>query len=561
MELSPEQQIAFHKYLEGRNLFITGPGGSGKSALIRNIYHHATDLERSIHVTALTGCASILLNCKAKTLHSWAGIGLGQHDLPYYIEKIRRNPFLKSMWRETKVLVVDEVSMLSLKLFEMLNELGKNIRKNQKPFGGIQVIFSGDFYQLPPVGDKEDVQTQQFCFESEQWNTVFPPQDQILFHRIFRQTDEIYSHILNQIREGMIRRKSNELLLEYVGRELDPSLVTEPTKLYPTKNKVEQINVMKMNMLEDEIHVFKMRQITDGEMTKSEKEIRSKYTEKDIQTEMDFLAGNLMCEKELKLKIGAQVMCIINMKSVEGDLLICNGSQGIVTEYCPLTQCPKVKYNNGVEMIMMRHVWLSDKIPGIGVAQVPLILSWALTIHKCQGATLDAAEIDVGSGIFECGQTYVALSRVKSLNGLYLTSFDATRIRINRRVKEYYDQLSLVVHDSISLTQLDEQIEVAKKKREQERIEENKGHKEHKEKKKGKGNTKKTIVGVKSIADMFAVKKIGVECPICLVSMESGTDKNKVTTDCGHCFHTNCLMQNVVRNGFECPLCRTNIAT
>jgi ATP-dependent exoDNAse (exonuclease V) alpha subunit len=136
-------------------------------------------------------------------------------------------------------------------------------------------------------------------------------------------------------------------------------------------------------------------------------------------------------------------MCIINIKSDQGDVLICNGSQGIIIDFCPTSGYPKVKYNNGIEMIMMRHIWESDKICGIGVSQVPLILSWALTIHKSQGATLDAAEIDVGSGIFECGQTYVALSRVKSLDGLYLTSFDAKRIRINKKVKEYYEALTL----------------------------------------------------------------------------------------------------------------------
>ena len=136
-------------------------------------------------------------------------------------------------------------------------------------------------------------------------------------------------------------------------------------------------------------------------------------------------------------------MCIVNIKSEQGDILICNGSQGIIKEFCEITGCPKVKYNNGIEMVMIRHVWESDKIPGIGVSQVPLILAWALTIHKSQGATMDAAEIDVGSGIFECGQTYVALSRVKSLDGLYLTSFDAKRIRINKKVKEFYESLTL----------------------------------------------------------------------------------------------------------------------
>jgi ATP-dependent exoDNAse (exonuclease V) alpha subunit len=122
---------------------------------------------------------------------------------------------------------------------------------------------------------------------------------------------------------------------------------------------------------------------------------------------------------------------------------VCNGSQGIVTDFCEITGTPRVKFNNGTERIMEYHVWSSDKIPGIGVLQVPLILAWALTIHKSQGATMDAAEIDVGNSIFECGQTYVALSRVKSLHGLYLTSFDATRIRINKKVKEFYESLAL----------------------------------------------------------------------------------------------------------------------
>jgi ATP-dependent DNA helicase PIF1 len=134
-------------------------------------------------------------------------------------------------------------------------------------------------------------------------------------------------------------------------------------------------------------------------------------------------------------------MCIVNIQSDTG-IEVCNGSQGIVTAFCEFTGCPRVKFNNGIERIMTRNVWESDKIPGIGVSQVPIILAWALTIHKSQGATMDAAEIDVGSGIFECGQTYVALSRVKSLDGLYLTSFDAKKIRIHKKVKEFYENLS-----------------------------------------------------------------------------------------------------------------------
>lgn len=442
MDLSKEQQISFDKYVQGHNIFITGPGGSGKSALIKIIHKHAYNQFKDIQVTALTGCASVLLNCKAKTLHSWAGIGLGNGSIEQLVTKIKKNKFAKASWKKTDILVVDEVSMLSLKLFNTLNEIGKAVRGNSKPFGGIQLIFSGDFFQLPPVGDKEEPDTQRFCFESEEWNTVFPRDCQIQLVKIFRQTDETYSNILNQIREGKIKRKSNDLLLQYVGRPFDPNLVAEPTKLYPTRNKVENINNTKMTALQGIEKEYNIKYLKDLEMTKAERLRRIEYSDKDIQLELDFLANNLICDKEMKLKLGSQVMCIVNIQSDTG-IEVCNGSQGIVTDFCEITGCPRVKFNNGIERIMVRNVWASDKIPGIGVSQVPLILAWALTIHKSQGATMDTAEIDVGSGIFECGQTYVALSRVKSLDGLYLTSFDAKRIRINKKVKDFYESITL----------------------------------------------------------------------------------------------------------------------
>jgi len=442
MELSKEQQIAFDKYVGGHNIFITGPGGTGKSALIKMIYSHAFKTFKDIHVTALTGCAAVLLNCKAKTIHSWAGIGLGNGTIEQLVTKIKKNKFSKALWKQTDILVVDEVSMLSLKLFNALNEIGKVIRGNLRPFGGIQLIFSGDFFQLPPVGDRDEPDTQRFCFESDDWNSVFHRDCQIQLIKIFRQTDDVYSTILNQIREGKIKRKSNDLLLQYVGRKLDANLVAEPTKLFPTKNKVENINNTKMSELKSEEKSFNIKYLKDLEMTKNDRLRRLEFSDKDIQVELDFLAGNLICDTHLILKVGSQVMCIINIQSDTG-IEVCNGSQGIVTGFCEVTGCPRVKFNNGIDRLMMRHIWASDKIPGIGVSQVPLILAWALTIHKSQGATLDAAEIDVGCGIFECGQTYVALSRVKSLQGLYLTSFDATKIRINKKVKEFYESLTL----------------------------------------------------------------------------------------------------------------------
>lgn len=439
--LSIEQQLAFDKYVLGDNIFITGPGGSGKSALIKLINDHSYNNFKNIHVTALTGCAAILLNCQAKTIHSWAGIGIGNGTIEQLISRIKKNSFAKALWKTTDILVIDEVSMMSLKLFNALNAIGKVIRKNINPFGGIQVIFSGDFFQLPPVGNNDEIDTQRFCFESDDWNTVFSKTCQIQLVKIFRQTDEIYSKILNQIRIGKITRKANDILLEYVGRQPAIGLVTEPTKLFPTRNKVENINNTRMTFLKSDDIEFKIKYLTNMELSKTDKIKRLEFNDKEIQIELDFIANNLICEKEIKLKVGAQVMCIVNIQ-VDKCIEVCNGSQGIITHFCEKSNWPHIKFNNGIERIMTPHEWISDKIPGIGVSQIPLILAWALTIHKSQGATLDAAEIDVGSSIFECGQTYVALSRVKSLEGLYLTSFDAKRIRINKKVQQYYNELT-----------------------------------------------------------------------------------------------------------------------
>jgi hypothetical protein len=143
-------------------------------------------------------------------------------------------------------------------------------------------------------------------------------------------------------------------------------------------------------------------------------------------------------------------MCIVNIELTNGEML-CNGSQGLVVRFSTMDKKqPVIRFNNGFEMTMNYHVWPSENIPGVGVSQLPLILAWALTIHKAQGATLDVAEIDAGSGIFECGQTYVALSRVKSLEGLYLTSFDARKIRIHKKVQEFYQELANIASTSTS---------------------------------------------------------------------------------------------------------------
>jgi ATP-dependent DNA helicase PIF1 len=217
---SEEQQIVFNKYIQKQNIFITGPGGTGKSYLIKYIQQDAYKKCLDIHVCALTGCAAVLLNCKAKTLHSWAGIGLGSGTIENNIKKVKKHSLAKMMWKTTDILIVDEVSMMSQKLFEMLDAIGKNIRRNSRPFGGIQLIFSGDFYQLPPVGNKDELETCKFCFESPLWFETFSYENHIQLTKIYRQSDVIYKNILNQIREGKIKRSSNETLLNIVGKRI-----------------------------------------------------------------------------------------------------------------------------------------------------------------------------------------------------------------------------------------------------------------------------------------------------------------------------------------------------
>ena len=178
-------------------------------------------------------------------------------------------------------------------------------------------------------------------------------------------------------------------------------------------------------------------------MTAKERLQRTQFTPEQIKNELQYLKGNLRCDENIRLKIGSQVMCIVNIDLSNGEML-CNGSQGLVIRFSQ-DGSPIIRFSkkdSGFDITMNCHIWPSETIPGVGVSQLPLILAWALTIHKAQGATLDVAEIDAGSNIFECGQTYVALSRVKSLEGLYLTSYDANKIRINKKVQEFYQGLN-----------------------------------------------------------------------------------------------------------------------
>lgn len=437
-QLSEEQQEIFECFKNGENLFITGPAGSGKTFLIRTLYEWCNENNKSIQVCALTGCAAVLLQTKAKTIHSWAGIGLANGETINIIQNVANNIYKKKNWINTNILIIDEISMMSSKILTILDGIAKKVRKNNRPFGGMQIIFSGDFYQLPPISSKNDTEQAQFCFENPIWDDLFDKEYHL--SQIFRQSNKIYTNILNQIREGHLSKQSYTTLQTRLLA--CPEQLLKPTKLLPRRAQVNIINTNEMNRLNTEQKIYTMTIATIADFTITERQlgILHKISTSQINWEIDYLKNSIMCDQEIILKIGAQVMCVINIDT-ESDNPIVNGSCGIIIGF-DSNEYPIVQFKNNFIRTMTLHIWESEQIKGIGIKQIPLILSWAISIHHAQGTTLDIAEIDIGNGIFECGQSYVALSRVKELEGLYLTGFNPQKIKVHPKVKEYYQRFN-----------------------------------------------------------------------------------------------------------------------
>ena len=467
-ELSPEQNEAMKAYAEGKNIFLTGPGGSGKTELIKRMVAFSKSFGKKVQVCALTGCAAVLLNCNAKTVHSWAGIGLATAPNEEIVTKIKMNKYKKKNWLGIDILIIDEVSMMSLKIFDLLDAIGKCLRNNPgSNFGGLQVVFSGDFYQLPPVGNT--FETNAFCFESSNWKSTF--QTIIQLKTIFRQTDPIYTKILNQVRVGKLYKSSLDCLNAQVNKPLTADF--KPTILFPRRKDADLINYSELKKIPGEGKMYKRTRAKESDMSSLPQNNNNKWRsaganankdsgtdEMNLDIEYNFLVNNIMADEELVLKIGTQVMCIVNIdtallldasaidaattsgnSSTPKQEMIVNGSQGIVVDF--IRDLPIVQFNNGVKRVIGYHIWASEVYSSVGVKQIPLIHAWAITIHKSQGVTLEMAQIDAGSNIFECGQTYVALSRVKSLDGLYLTALNPQKIRVNKKVQDFYATLNI----------------------------------------------------------------------------------------------------------------------
>ena len=441
--LNEEQRTALDKILQGESIFLTGPGGAGKSYLLESLQEEFKYIGKVLALTALTGCAALLLGSHAKTLHSWAGIGLGKGDLDPIIRSIVMNGRKKKNWTKTDCLVIDEVSMMTPQLLELLDTVGKRVRKcREKPFGGLQIVLVGDFYQLPPVSNENT----SYAFKSPIWNQLIT--STVCLTKIYRQSDKVFQKVLGEARIGELSDESIEILKGRMNLPWKKEKI-RPTLLFTRNADVSTINHSHFTKLNGECKTYKVRTIfpskavpgtLDG-FLKTKTTIIHDLTDEELQWRVDRLDKDAPYEKEVNLKVGAQVMLLINLNQEAG---LVNGSRGVVTDFNE-EGLPLVLFASSDSSVLIKlHSWKAEGDVNIEREQIPLRLAYALTIHKAQGASLDSVFIDIGESTFEYGQAYVALSRVRSLNALYVYEFDPKAFRVNPDVKGFYDRVAAI---------------------------------------------------------------------------------------------------------------------
>lgn len=463
--LSEEQHQIIQRVVDRESVFVTGAAGTGKSLLLRAIFERLNLEKKRVQVCALTGRAAVQLGCKARTIHSWSGIGIAKEISQVVVDRaVKRFYFGKKLgnnilnWETTEVLIIDEISMMSRKVLEILSKIAQRIRKNSLPFGGLQIVCFGDFFQLGPtgetpreIGDKRKFEDQsqddlqkieadclssfEFCFESSVWRQLFPINSHIRLTRVFRQKDDNFVKVLSQIRIGRISEKSNLLLQGRVGVSPFEDGVVVCPRLFPLRADADNFNQRMFSLLPDaDIHSFGIQKLYNIEPSRldigGEKKDSLSADAKDI--EIINLAKNSSCQEVLHLKVNAHVMLCVNL-DIEANL--CNGSLGIVKGFSGTSRNPVVYFHaSNQTRVIMAHVFKSSNHPKLGFSQIPLRLAWAMTIHCSQGATLERAFVDVGRNIFAIGQTYVALSRVTALENLFLVNYDPSKIRVSKKV-------------------------------------------------------------------------------------------------------------------------------
>jgi ATP-dependent DNA helicase PIF1 len=423
VKLSKEQKKAIDLFKKGNNILVLGAGGTGKSEIIREIQYYIETNEpgKNVAVTGTTGIASYNIN--GITLTSFMGIGTGEDHYDVMTKRIMKKRDTRERIQKLDVLIVDEISMASAELFEKINEICQAVRKNKRFFGGIQLVLAGDFLQLLPVFKDGNPKSKdkRLLIESEIFNKHFTKKNIINLKKNFRQENAEYSNLLLRLRKGEHTEKDLKKIKSRMTNE-----TKDMVHLVTSNRKAHTINMKQMEQLKsNETYTYTLKEETKSNVELFN-EIQKQFEQRGIDT--------------VTLKEGARVMLIKNL-SVEDGLVNGMGGTIISFENEMEVKFPIVKFDNNKIQTIRPVVWeYHSQETTIRVSQIPLMLSWAITIHKSQSITLDSAVMDLADCFCE-HQIYAALSRVRRLENIYIKSFDEQKIKVNETVKEYLSKL------------------------------------------------------------------------------------------------------------------------
>lgn len=409
--MTQAQALAIMK--TGVNVYLTGSAGSGKTYLLNQYISYLNDHNIPVAITASTGIAATHMN--GMTIHGWAGIGIKENMTEHDIELLEGKQYLWKRFEKARVLIIDEVSMLHAYRLDMVERVCRKFKRNGLPFGGLQVILSGDFFQLPPINKSNEPDKKDMILHSEAWRLMNPAICYLTEQH--RQEDDILTGILNAIRDNSVDTLHYEQLSSRLNAELLNGI--RPTKLYTHNANVDTENGLELSAIDNDEHIYKM-------------------TSSGPDVLVDILKKSCLASDELRLKVGAEVMCIKNNFD-EGYV---NGTRGKVVDFLTSDNTPVIELYNGKTMHAKPQTWAieEDGRTKASISQLPIRLAWAITIHKSQGISLDNAEIDL-SRTFAYGMGYVALSRVRTLAGIRLIGFNPDALRVDPEVLEFDQDL------------------------------------------------------------------------------------------------------------------------
>ena len=427
--MNQETSLAILK--SGKNTFLTGSAGTGKTWLLNKYISYLRANDIRVAVTASTGIAATHMN--GQTIHSWSGMGVRDSIDNATLKKIYKYRHLRKNIDKTKVLILDEVSMLHHYQLTILDQILRFFKGVEAPFGGIQVVLSGDFFQLPPVTKNNNTPSRErFAFMSEAWLTLKPVICYLDYQ--YRQTDNNLSLILNAIRTNAV----DQQVLDHLEAVITQVKNEDILQLYTHNMDVDNINSQRLGRLDQPEHTF--RAVTHG----------GKRT-------VEMLTKSVLAPDVLQLKQDAKVLFIKN----NPDAGYMNGTMGKVVGFSKKSGNPRVAIEKGETITVGQETWNLEDEEGSTVAsykQIPLRLAWAITIHKSQGMTLDQAHIDL-SFAFERGQGYVALSRLRSFDGLSLQGFNDRALEIDSlalKADRRFQELSTEAEEEYSSTELEQ---------------------------------------------------------------------------------------------------------